>query len=396
LPPASTGPRILHEPLATTPQLRNAGPWRAAPIMISGTRSYRDGEFVYQDFLYDDRALSYPDERYAGNAADLVEVRVKPLARSLGIRLTYNSMLDVDAVATTIALGTSDGTHELPHNAGAVAPGEVFVTVHGCQGDIVRAADGKTLAQRPTVVSDLQRRQVHIEVPYSAFDPRNQRNVRIAAAAGLWDAGTDAYQRPAPERPAFFNVAFRKYGPWVQNTWMDESQNTALAASDLSSLFATVDFAKLQQGADDDLVDQPGGVPSSGPMNRILVSHAEPAQGRGNSAGGGISGDFRCDPPECTPQFSGRLQPYSGYVPATPPKPGGYGLVVNLHGANSNHNHFESGPPNPPLQTWRRFAEAGRPSIMVLPMPAGRPTGTTGWPRRTSSRCGQTSPPATN
>ncbi|MFC5729323.1 hypothetical protein [Nocardioides vastitatis] len=373
LPPATAGPAILHAPLASTPQLENAGPWRAEPIMISGARSYRDGEFVYQDFLYDDRALTYPDEpeRYAGNAADLVEVRIKPLARSLGIRLTYNSMLDVDAVAATIALGDSNTALELPHGAGAVAPGEVFVTVHGCGGDIVRAADGETLAQRPTVVTDLRRRQIHVEVPYSAFDPRRKRNVRIAAAAGLWDTGTGRYLRPDPQRPAFFNVAFRTPGPWVKNTWMDESQNIALAAGDLSSLYATVDFTKLKVGTDDDLVDQPGGVPSSGPMNRILVSHFEPTQGRGNSAGGGITGDFRCDPPQCTPQFSGRLQPYTVYVPATPRPADGYGFVVNLHGADSNHNHFETGPPNPPLQTWRMFAEQGRPSIMVLPNARG-------------------------
>ena len=152
---------------------------------------------------------------------------------------------------------------------------------------------------------------------------------------------------------------------------MDVSQNQALAAGDLSSLFATIDFTKLEGGVDDDLVDQRGGVPSSGPMNRILVSHSEPAQGRGNSAGGDITGGFRCDPPECTPQFSGRLQPYSVYVPDVAAPPGGYGLVVNLHGANSNHNHFEGGPPDPPLQTWQMLAETGRPSIMAMPNARG-------------------------
>ena len=71
--------------------------------------AYRRGEFLYQDFLYDDRALTYPDEpkRYAGNAADLVEVRLKPLADRLAVRLTYNSMLDPDAVAATVVLGDS-------------------------------------------------------------------------------------------------------------------------------------------------------------------------------------------------------------------------------------------------------------------------------------------------
>ena len=367
------GPELLYEPLATTPQLGNAGPWTAPPIMVSGTRAYRDGEFLYQDFLYDDRALTYPaePERYAGNAADLVEVRLRPLDDALAIRLTYNSMLEPDAVAATIALGDSPAPHALPHEAGAVAPGEVFVTVHGCSGDIVDASDGPTSDVAPVVTTDLERRQVDVRVPYEVFDPRGQTAVRVAAAAGLWDAAAGRYLRPDAARPAFFNVAFREYGPWTRNTWMDESQTAALAAGDLSPLFATVDFTKLEAGVDDDLVDQPGGVPSSGPMNRILVSHFEPTQGRGNSAGGDITGGYLCDPPECTPQFSGRLQPYSVYVPDALPSPGGYGLVVNLHGANSNHNHFETGPPNPPLQTWQMFAEAGRPSLMILPNARG-------------------------
>ena len=34
--------------------LQNAGPWQAEPILVSGATAYRDGEFLYQDFLYDD------------------------------------------------------------------------------------------------------------------------------------------------------------------------------------------------------------------------------------------------------------------------------------------------------------------------------------------------------
>jgi hypothetical protein len=48
------GPDILYSPLAHAPQLENSGPWRARPILISGASAYRDGEFLYQDFIYDD------------------------------------------------------------------------------------------------------------------------------------------------------------------------------------------------------------------------------------------------------------------------------------------------------------------------------------------------------
>lgn len=48
------GPPLLYWPAADAPQLQNARPWRAAPILISGASAYRGGEFLYQDFLNDD------------------------------------------------------------------------------------------------------------------------------------------------------------------------------------------------------------------------------------------------------------------------------------------------------------------------------------------------------
>jgi poly(3-hydroxybutyrate) depolymerase len=368
LPPAGTGPDVLHRTLPASPQLENTRNWQAPPILISGARAYRGGEFVYQDFLYDDRALAYPAEpqRLAGNAADIVEVRLEPLAakKATAIRITLNSMLDAEAAAVTIGLGGAGQALEMPHGAGARMPADVFVTAHGCSGDVVKAADGAPLAA-PKVTTDLGRRQLHVEVPYSAFDPRG-RAVRVGAAAGLWDKDKGAYLRPDPARPAFYNVAFREYGPWTQNTWMDASQNAALAAGDLTPLHAVVDFRKLAKRTDDE-----SAVPRSGPMNRIMVSRFETVQGRGSSAGGDIFGDYVCDPPDCTYQFSGRLQPYSVYVPAKAQPAEGYGLVVNLHGANSNHNHFEGGSTEPPLSVWQMLAEEGHPSVMVMPNARG-------------------------
>ncbi len=366
LPPADAGPEILHRAPAVSPQLENTRNWQAQPILISGAQAYRGGEFVAQDFLYDDRALTYPgDAAYARNAADIVEVRVEPLARATAIRVTLNSMVDVDhAAAITVGLGDSDQPRALPHNAGVSERAEVFVTAHGCGGDAVRASDTAALPA-PTVSTDVTRRQVQIELPYTAFDPRG-RTVKVSAAAGLWDKNANAYLRPDPARPAFFNVAFRGFGQWTINTWKDESQNAALAAGDLSPLHADVDFAKLAARKDDE-----SGVPTTGPMNRILVSHFETVQGRGNSSGGDILGNYACDPPACTYQDSGRLQPYSVYVPDVAMPKDRWGLVLTMHGANSNHNHFENGSTEPPLSVWRMLAQEGNPSIMVLPNARG-------------------------
>jgi poly(3-hydroxybutyrate) depolymerase len=360
LPRTGAGPDILHSALPTSPQLENTRNWNARPILVSGAEAYRKGEFLYQDFLYDDRALTYPDDprRLARNAADFVEVRIEPLKSATAIRVTLNSMLDPDAAAVTIGLGGGSGqARAMPHDAGAKMPADVFVTAHGCSGD----ADGAPIP----VTTDLRRRQLQIRVPYRVFDPRG-RTVRVGAAVGLWDKAKDAYLRPDSSRPAFYNVAFRKPGPWTQNTWMDVSQNEALTKGDLSPLYADVDFAKLAARTRDD-----SGVPRQGPMDRIMVSRYETVQGRGNSSGGDIFGNYVCDPPGCTYLYSGRLQPYSVYVPAKARPARGYGLVVNLHGANSNHNHFEGGSTEPPLSVWQMLAEQGHPSIMMMPNARG-------------------------
>src|SRR3954469_13931272 len=123
LPSVASGPRpgpaILYAPPANAPQLENTAPWKAEPILVSGSAAYRDGEYLYQDFLYDDHgatgtpdpnnplgpnadlyspaagSVTYPtDAVYADNAADLVEFRVKPLADSTAFRVTLNSLKD--------------------------------------------------------------------------------------------------------------------------------------------------------------------------------------------------------------------------------------------------------------------------------------------------------------
>ncbi|MPY99172.1 MAG: hypothetical protein GEU97_14465 [Actinophytocola sp.] len=57
------GPDALYAPPARAPQLRDSGPWHADPILVSGAQAYRDGEWLYQDFLYDDHgATGVPDD----------------------------------------------------------------------------------------------------------------------------------------------------------------------------------------------------------------------------------------------------------------------------------------------------------------------------------------------
>lgn len=376
------GPAILHWPLARSPQLENARPWRSAPILISGTSAYRRGEFLYQDFLYDDRgagsSYTYPtDPRYGGNAADFVEVRITPVSGAMAIRITYNTMLDPELVATTIALGDSSQPRDMPHGANTAAPAEVFVTVHGGTAEAVDAASGAALtAPGIRVKLDERRRQVEIRVPEAVFATAGRSDVRVAAATGLWDAANDQYlvpQETADESQAgggdgsssaFFNVAFRytepfdRYGwPMVNEgeDWRDAQQAQALSDGDISDFFAVVDFVKLAAKTDDELTGQVGGVPQTGTMSRILVSHFEDAQGRGsNTTGAPPEGDEPL-------QYAGRLQPYRIYVPSKPAPEDGYPLTLALHGCGVNYNHHAGRP-------WdEQFGERGVGSIVVMP-----------------------------
>ncbi|MBV9944129.1 MAG: hypothetical protein JO262_18515, partial [Solirubrobacterales bacterium] len=231
------GPAILYAPPPRAPQLENApgSPWHARPILVSGTSAYRTGEFLYQDYLFDDRGAgstyTYPtDPRYAGDAADLVEFRVKPYRSGLLIRLTYNAMIDPSLVASTIALGDSSVAYSLPFAAGAKEPAQFFVTVHGTTVVVTDAASGQPLSVPGAAASvDLTRRQVQVLVPSSVVNTDTVSGLRIASASGMWDTTDNQYLQPVPgaataTQPgangttgsALFNVAFR-YGE--TGTW---------------------------------------------------------------------------------------------------------------------------------------------------------------------------------
>src|SRR3954468_9059310 len=154
------GPDALYGPPADAPQLRNAAPWKATPILVSGAQAYRDGEWLYQDFLYDDHGaagspapdapvgpnaflfapsagtFTYPTNPvYANNAADLVELRVRPLADATAFRVTLNTLKDADRTAFTIALGSSPAPLPWRHGAGVSSPAQLFLTVHGASAE---------------------------------------------------------------------------------------------------------------------------------------------------------------------------------------------------------------------------------------------------------------------
>jgi predicted esterase len=402
------GPGILYAPPPRAPQLENTGVWTARPILISGASAYRDGEFLYQDWLYDDHgaraardpqdprrrtdegasapsgSYTYPtDPAYAGNAADLVELRVRALRRATAFRVTLNTLVDPDRVAFTIAIGgTPEVTRELPYGANTSSPADLFLTVHGGQGSLTDAVSGTQLAA-PRVKVDLRRRQFTVQVAHADWDP-GAGSVRLSAGVGLWDRQQDRYLIPAasatPAAPggagglarpsAIFNAAFRFQEPFQgpdftvltdATWWRDRIQGRALAQNDLGRFRAEVDFSKLIARVDDDLAGQPGGVPQDGPMNRILASRFETAQGIDFSTvclGGTL-------PQSCKGEYRGRLQPYSIYVPHKPAPVGGYGLTLLLHSLDGTYNQYSIS------RNQSQYGERGEGSIVITPQARG-------------------------
>jgi hypothetical protein len=403
------GPALLYAKPFKSPQLSNAKPWHAKPILVSGSTAYRNGEFLYQDFLYDDNGAretadpndpraagnvfskpngtyTYPtDRRYASNAADLVEVRVKPIHRGTAFRVSLNTMKAPKLVAFSIAIGgKARHKFEFPYGANVRTPASLFLTVHPkgsrMAADLRHAATGKLVSgPAPRVKVDKRRRQIQVRVPHRDWNPR-RRTVRLAAGVGLWDRKAGRYLLPgesadattsggagsASKPAAFFNVAFRLHEPVQSPTeglsvitnaawWRDRQQGTALAAGDISSLFAKVSFRKLRKHVRDD-----SRVPKRGPFDRIYASHFEVGQGAD------FSQSCLAASADCPGQYQSRLQPYAIYVPRKKHRPAhGWGMTLLLHSLSASYNQYLGS------RNQRQFGERGGGSIVITPLSRG-------------------------
>jgi hypothetical protein len=395
------GPDILYADPPRAPQLENTGPWQAPPILVSGATAYRSGEFLYQDYLYDDHGARYTrdpnDPRsgddtfsesngtyryptnaaFAQNGADLVEFRVKPTADATLFRLTLNTLIDARRVGAVIAIGDSVAPLPMPDGANTTVPAQYFLTWHGDTAVLRNAATGTQIAPAAVTI-DADRRQVQISIPHSAWDP-GTGTWKMAAGLGVWDPEANQFAQPqqfasdtrpgggVPGASAFFNVAFRTAEPVpdVGDTasllgnpswWRDRQQGEQLRAGSLASFRADVDFGKLAAGVNDD-----SGVPQTGVLNRIYASRFETKQG--------VDFDYSCgNADECKGELRGQLQPYALYVP-TKHGPNGYGLTLALHSLGAGYNQF-SGSRNQ-----SQWGERGSGSVVLTP--SGR--GPDGW-----------------
>jgi pimeloyl-ACP methyl ester carboxylesterase len=416
------GPPILYQPPAVVPQLENApgSAWQASPLLVSGASAYRQGEFLYQGYVYDDHGakeatdaknpmhspggspsggdlFSAPDGTYdypSGpgydeNAANLIEFRVRRVPKATAFRVTLNTLENPNLIATAIAIGGAEGqSHPFPFGANVSAPAQLFITVHGTKAVMTNAVTGKPVSPAPSVSVDMLRRQITVLVPRKAWNPHKSK-VRLAAAVGLWDNANGKYLLPKAERtettpggggevanpPAFFDVAFRFNAqepvpgtPESETTanpayWRERAQAEALAAGDISQFHVVVDFRNLKQNKTIEQPNAPTGIPTTGVFDRILPGHYSFGQGA-NYATGGCATDKIC-----IGEMQGQLQPYAIYVPKGPTPAGGWGLTLLLHSLSANYNQFEGS------NNQSQFANRNPGSIVITP--SGR--GPDGW-----------------
>ncbi|MDP9383704.1 MAG: alpha/beta hydrolase-fold protein [Actinomycetota bacterium] len=404
LPKVSTGerpgPPLLYAPPADAPELSVKAPFRAPPLLVSGSEAYREGEYLYQDYLFDDRGADtrsgggnrggprddiaastagdvfYPTaDRYAGNAADLVELRVKPTPDALVYRITLTTAKAPDTAVVGIGIDAdrSGGAPVLwPKGAGIASPGlDHFITAWGKGGEV----DGKALPAG-AVQMDTTANQMTVRVPRSVLDPGSRAVWRHVAGVGLWSGNewktprtgrTPTAEEPASggdaPAPAVFNLAFRFDEPQSKEplppyttfpgigNWFEDKQSRALIGRTSGDFFADVDFGKLAAGVTED-----GRRRAGREQARIFPSALDVPEG--------VTGSERF------PGYGGRLQPYlvtvpPGYDPARPAP-----LTFSLHSLGGTYTQYAVFSPT----QLRQFGDQ-RNSLVVTTL--GR--GTNGW-----------------
>ncbi|QLD89827.1 prolyl oligopeptidase family serine peptidase [Natronomonas salina] len=284
-PPAretpQAGPDALYGANPTPPQLENGPGWEADPLLFAGCDAYVDGEYLYQDYVYDDHGADtrsvleqppdgdhlggfysrptgdyrYPSDpdTYAYNGADLLEFRARSTDDGVAYRITLNTMLEPDAAAVAVGIDTQCGTADetdddrqrdtdRQSDTGRQTDDRRTDWGYGL-GDLGAPVDhrlvtwgtGAELDGEPLdsdrVSVDVERNQIELEAP---LDP-GEETWRHYCVVGLWDDDNDAFQQVAPDAdderpggnaqrggaPPIFNVGFRFEEPMGRNVDLD-------------------------------------------------------------------------------------------------------------------------------------------------------------------------------
>lgn len=247
------GPPVLYKAGAGAPQFENRDPWVAPPLRVSGRDAYVDGEYLFQDFIYDDNGANttptiappqpapdshtfgpmsgdvvYPTDenrgkaakKYVNNAADLLEFRTRLTDDGhLHYRFTLNTMreTDVAAIALGIDIGGIEGATDWGYGLGDLgAPADHILVTWGEGAELDR--ESLRDINGASVDVSIEHNQIDVVLP---LEPDGEQ-WRHYLVTGLWDGDTRSFKQiqdqptedlpggaQGRDPPPVFNVGFR-------------------------------------------------------------------------------------------------------------------------------------------------------------------------------------------
>jgi poly(3-hydroxybutyrate) depolymerase len=287
--------------------------WAGDSTRLGGTAIYSRGEYVYQDYLFDDHGAddgqdaerlaiadplaeaeprtyrvdalaqaagsefgapgpgSVSAEEHYGNAAypsgvgreaDLVEVRVAADDRDLFLLARTSAMTGpATALLLLFDTGPASGVTPVPFGSGIeTADADVAVFV-GPTAAIVRDLRGGSEASLGDSGGSFAFGPQAFDNAIEVAVPRDlvagpEGTLRLVAAAGLADAAGTGFQDEAAVGANLYNVAFRFDEP--ARVWMDKRQALELLGGSADAFFTSVDTGRLESGATETFSPRPG------------------------------------------------------------------------------------------------------------------------------------------
>jgi hypothetical protein len=357
--------------------------WTAEPAMISHAGVYRDREFVWQDYLYDDRGAntdgrdrfdaplgtpgpdpndpvnprmspaplinwagdySYasPDGTYVPNVADFIEFRVAQDKSAVHYRFRMGDMTAPDSAVIAMCVDEDDsiasGVETWPRGANHVEQlgCERIYTIWGTGGEVVDTAGTPQdlAAVGASVVADADEALITLVVPKAYADPGRAR-WRYYIASGVWDAEALGWAAPTPVpthvgapvatggnplAPNIYDLLSNNHEP--NSTWNEEKQANDLAAHKLLEHYLDVDFSRLAEARNDPDPQL------TGVVVHIYHSQHPMAQGRGTFVDGANA------------IYAGPWVPYTAVIPSNyyEDQARAFPFDFCMHPLGTNHN----------------------------------------------------------
>lgn len=375
--------------------------WTGESTLLGGTWQVSNGEFVYQDHIYDDYGAEggvgaeqrakiagqsdgttrYPtdEDRYANNVADLFQLRLAADGDDLWGLVRLNSLRQPDTTVTAIAFDIdgdlTDTDGRWPREAGVATPGAdrvitIWADADGTgRGEVADLETGTTTALTEVAVeTGDEDNAFEFVLPRSLIGGTTWQ---MWAGSGLWDGdswmaigiGAPTATTPGNGNQAMtnrlFNAAFREdeVGPYFEG-----NQSAALAEDDITGFSAVF--------SPDGPAEQPYALEGGRTYSAIVEeTFSIPPLNEGASYVG-ASGRATTGIDAYSQRFDtfGRWQPYGVYLPEAWTASATWPALLALHGRGGAHGtYFEFGG------GFQRDIGEGHPDDpMVIVSPLGR------------------------